>query len=676
MLVGAVHPDNNINKCTFHPLCCSGAVELKEVEDNVDEAMAPVEDTDFSDDERLDDLYDIDEGTEDIKEEFIKEVKRPMSHLPSTTNGHAQPATILSASKERDDFFTARQLRIALFALCDGLRQASRVFSTDTLLIRSWLKEARKRLKQTEQEQKVHGDGGERMVAWVLSMREQQLPITESNLFHKASMLKKKGGFSDSFRISYDWAVSFMLQHRLGVRSIGRATTLARTLPVPLEAKIKSFREFTHKVIQVNKLSESTVAVMDELCLFVDLRLVQDRSRRSEALELTGSLPLVIVYLTVLANGTMLPSLVLANRQLPEKALPEFILLEAGSDTLLVEEALDLWTNKVWLQHVTGPSKSMLVLDRHREHMGDSFLTSISGSGTLPAVIPGGCSFHLQPLEVCVKPVVQRFLLSRWATFTAGNPKELEETSPHRLQANVAQLLVDWVVEGLTHLNKLPQLWKTSFLLTGLLPWQKDEEADVEKKEEEKTTKQKPEDIQSDLFKTLSETLLGAEALEADSSELLELEDKEDTEEEQEQEEGLEDKEKERKEVKEDREEKRKDNREDRKEQDEETKKEGKLEDTEKEGKDTLKGMEDRKETERESKETQKGRKEEVMKLEDDSEEEGRETEENKKEVSKERRETRIVIGEEVGDEWKITVKSRTEGVEADGEEEDRMDES
>ncbi|XP_074510444.1 pogo transposable element with ZNF domain isoform X1 [Sebastes fasciatus] len=648
----------------------SGAIKVKEVEDSVDGAMAPVEDLDFSDNEKLDDLDDVDEESEDIKDDFIKEEKHPSSDLPSTTNDHAQPATLSSASKERDDYLTARKLRIALFALCDGLSQASRVFSTETQLIRSCLEEARKRLKQTDQEQKVDADGGDRMVAWVLSMREQQLLITESNLFHKASTLKKKGGFSDSFRISYDWAVSFMLQHRLGVRSVGRAPTLARTLPLSMEAKIKSFREFTQKVIQVNKLSESTVAAMDELCFFVDLRLVQDKPRRSEALELTGSLPLVTVYLTVLADGTMLPSVVLANRQLAEKALPDFILLESGQESLLVEEALDIWTNKVWLPHVSGPaqlSKSLMILDRHREHMGDSFLSSISGSGTLPAVIPAGCSFRLQPLEICVKPVLQRFLLSRWAKFAAGNPKELEETSPHQLQANVAQLLVDWLVEALTQLNKLPQLWKKSFHLTGLLSGRKEEDQEVEVEKEE-TTSQKPEESQLDLLKTLTEILLGAEALEANSPEQLELEDQEYTQEEQEQGEGQEASE----EQQEDQEGEGKEVKEDRKEIEEEvkeTKEEDKPEDTEQEGKDPIRAVEDRKETDED-------RKEEVKKLEEDSEEEGKETEEDRKEVSKERRETRIVIGEEVGDEWKITVKSRTEGVEADGEEDDRMDES
>lgn len=616
-----------------HLLLCANSGEI-EVDDNVGEEMAPVEEMDFSEDENLDILDENEEETEDTRDDLISEVKHPISHLPSATNSHNNPGPTLSATKERDDFFTARQLRIALFALCDGLRQASRVFSTEMHLIWAWLKDAKKRIKESEQEQKAHTDGEDRMVAWVMSMREQQLPITESSLFHKASALKKKGGFSDSFRISYVWAVNFMLQHRLGVRSIGRAASLARTLPVSLESKVKTFRKFTQKIIKVHKLSENTVAAMDELCLFVDLRLVQDKSRRSEALELTGTLPLVTVYLTILANGTMLPSLVQVNRHLADKTLPEFILLEAGSESLSVEEALDLWVKKIWLQHGSGSTqatKSMLVLDRHREHMGDQFLTSISGSGTLPAVVPGGCSFCLNPLEVCLKPVLQRFLLSRWANFIAGDPKELEETLPTQLHTNVAELLVDWVVEALTQLNKLPQLWIKSFHLTGFLK-------DVEKKDQ--ATNQKPQEIQLDLIESLTEALLGSEILEADWSSPLELEDEEEHEDRERPEEVDKQWNDKRKET-------------------DECEREDKVKDNA--GKDS---------EEKDDEEME----EEVNKKLEDSEEEGKETEPDRKEVNKERRETRIVIGEEVGDEWKI--KSRTEGVEADREDDNRTDDS
>ncbi|KAM9852026.1 pogo transposable element with ZNF domain [Aulostomus maculatus] len=634
----------------------SGEVEVDEVHDNMDQSMAPVEDLDFSDDERFEDQDEVDEETEDIQEESDKDSNCLSSPLPSAANSQL-------ASKDRDDFLTARQLRITLYALCDGLHQASRVFATNAHVIRSWWREARNHFKQTEEEHQVHEYGSERMVAWVLSMREQQLPISESSLFNKASILKKKGGFGDSFRISYDWAVSFMLQHQLGVRSVGKEASLARTLPPSLEAKIKSFKEFTKKVTQVHKLPARGIAAVDELCLFVDLKVFQDKSRRAEALDVTGTLPLVTVYLSALADGTMLPALVLTDRPLAEKILPDFALLEASPQTVSVEEAMDIWTKRIWLPHVSGPPqsrKSMLVLDRHREHMSDPFLTVISGAGTLPVVIPGGCSTHLQPLEICVKPVLQRFLLTRWAKFVTKEWSELEEIPLYRLQTNITKLVIDWVVEALTHLNGLPHIWKKSFNLTGLLPVfnlerdevdkREDDDVEMKKVDEMEKTKddnavekmasmvhkkesnveklpgdkmekiedietpgQNVEEAQLDLLKTLTEILLGSEGL--DSSDLLELEDETDTDEEGQETSAEKQKDKE----------------------------------------------QDRKGTEEERKFAEKDHEKEEDNIEEDSEEEGKEAEEEKNEVSKERRETRIVIGEEVGDEWKITVKNRAE---------------
>lgn len=631
-------------------------MDLSETQDSVDAALAPVEDTDVSDDEEK--LADTEEGVV-LKEEFPKVESCPAS----TALSQAPPPPAAVCLKERDDWLNTRQLRIALVALCEGLQQASRSFSTDTGLIRSWLKQARRCFSQGQQEQTVSGDGGERMVAWVLSMREQQLPITESNLFHKASTLRKKGTFSDSFRISYDWAVGFMLQHRLGTQSIFKEARMARRLPASLEVKVQSFREFTKQVIRVKKLSESWVAAMDELCLFVDLRVVQDQARCSEALELTGSVPLVTVYLAVLANGVMLPSLVMTNRKLAQKRVPEFMMLQDGADSLLVEEVLEVWTNKVWMPHVSRPAppqKSMLVLDRHREHLRDSFLTSISGAGTLPAMVPGGCSFRLQPLEVCLKPVLKFFLLSRWAKLTSGNPKELRASSPQQLQANVAQILVDWLTEALTLMNKLPELWRKSFHLTDLLPRNQQMDGEVDG-----LGKQKPEEVQADLIKTLTESLLGPEALVDSSTEALVLEDEDSTEEEEQEKSREQPKvgpggEGEAKVV------------------------DGRRGETEDMNQDKGSNVDERgnAETEQDRGEDRKGvtAERECVKeqqedrtdgtntpqVTEDSEEEAKAADKDGSELSKERRETRIVIGEDVGDEWKITVKSRTDGADVD----------
>lgn len=263
-----------------------------------------------------------------------------------------------------------------------------------------------------------------------------------------------------------------------------------------------------------------------------------------------------------------------------------------------------------------------------------------------------------------MKPVLQRFLLSRWSEFTARNPMEIKETSPQSLQANVGQVLFDWLVEALTHLNKVPQLWKKSFDLTGLLVGPKEENVELDNR----TTADKRGGIQSELLTMLTEILLGAEASETESPDLLELEDEEDSEKEEQavkeketSEENQEDKKDEEKKEKEDREETGKES-----EQREQMEEEGK--EAKEKGRTEEEMVEDEEEDGKNSEEKQ-----EVKTIEEDSEEEGKETEEDRKEVSKERRETRIVIGEEVGDEWKITVKSRAE---ANGKEGSRKEES
>ncbi|XP_053744091.1 pogo transposable element with ZNF domain [Synchiropus splendidus] len=563
--------------------------------------MAPLEDQDFSDEERSDaeDIADLEDP------DLIKPVKRPVSRSSSTSD------QLLSPSAEFGDSLSPRQLRLLLSALLEGLNRASRLFTTDPQEIRSWLRKARQLMQRSKS---VAFEGEEWLVAWVVDMQEQQLPLSESGFFHKVSALKKIGALAGPVQFSYGWAVNFLLQHHLGRSRLARTFPLGHPLPPSLEDQVKTFRKFVQKVVQVHKLPEPAVAAVDELCLFVDSRLVLDKTLRAQALELSGSSPLVTIYLAVLSDGVMLPTLVLANVEQPEK-LPEFILLQ--SQSLQVEESLDLWTNKVWLRHLSSPtpiSKSMLVLDQHREHSSDGSLTIISSSGTLPAIIPGGCSFCLQPLEVCIKPVLQRFLLTRWAQFVAQESAELEETKPQRLLANVTRLLVDWLVEFLALLQTVPQVGHKSFQVTELLlQEQESEQSDL-------SVARKLE-IQSDLQRTLMELLPEDLELEEDTDS------NEEPESQQETDRLMESQEEEKMDI-------------------------------------TEEGKVDQLILERE---------EVQEKQEDNSEEEEEEVEVRKEtdEANKERRETRIVIGEEVGDEWKITVKSRM-----DGAENEQMDQS
>ncbi|XP_057689858.1 pogo transposable element with ZNF domain [Corythoichthys intestinalis] len=413
----------------------SGVVKREKAQDH----LAPLEDPDFSENEA--------EERAAVKEE-----------APSPPPSAPPPD---DAPEERADFLSAHQLRVALLALCGGAGQASAIFGTEPRLVRSWLKEARRHLRRKGRECPAP-DGEARLAAWVLSQRERQLPVSESVLFHKAAALNKDGAL-DGFRVSYQWAVLFMLRHRLGP---GRAP--APALPPYLSADVRSFKDFARKIVRVHRLPRNAVAAADELCLFVDPLSFRDPERRARALSFAGSTPLVTVCLSALADGSALPALVLSHGG-PDVEAPaaDCAVLAAASPDPSPGEAFKLWTQRVWLPYVSGTlgrGKSMLVLDRHHEHAGELSLGALSASGTLPAVVPEGCSFLLQPLDLAAKPALERFLMARWNKFCAEGDEERDDDD------DAARVLIRWTVRALARIKGLRRLWRTSFEMTGILP--------------------------------------------------------------------------------------------------------------------------------------------------------------------------------------------------------------
>lgn len=67
---------------------------------------------------------------------------------------------------------------------------------------------------------------------------------------------------------------------------------------------------------------------------------------------------------------------------------------------------------QVWRPCVTSPchSGSVLMVDVHRGHLADEFVDSLTAMFTNIVFIPAGCCCRVQPLDVCVTPVLREFL--------------------------------------------------------------------------------------------------------------------------------------------------------------------------------------------------------------------------------------------------------------------------
>ncbi|KAG7469528.1 hypothetical protein MATL_G00129890 [Megalops atlanticus] len=478
------------------PLASSSKWEPGGPNEVLDQEMAPVEDID-TDTEQEEEQGACAAEEQKVRTENAEEA--PCGEEPEVSPADSKPAAdAVGPGKVREETLSVRQLRIVLFALCCGVPQAAEHFSTRTQLIHTWLQEKERQLSR-ERRGGGGGDAVDRLVEWVLAQREQQLPVNEKNLFQKASEIHSHANQSSSFRISYEWAVGFMLQHDLGLQATG---TVSRRLPRSVEESAQTFTEFVHKQIKSQNFSYAVIGAMDELSIFMDLDLLADSATvgKEPAFQLVGTgESLFDIFLAMLADGTLLPTMVFFKGQLPGRlrnGLPDSILLEAKVEGFTEEEEMELWTTQVWKKHMNSQngSKGMLIMDTFRSHMLDKSLATISAISTLPTIVPAGCTCRLQPLEMCVRPVLQRFLQARWTKLAAqggaagANPKDL------------VQLLVAWLAEALACLSGQSGLLQRSFHLANVLSGPESHKYQA--------------NSQRDLVNTLSEIMLGPEIVE------------------------------------------------------------------------------------------------------------------------------------------------------------------
>ncbi|XP_010217793.1 PREDICTED: pogo transposable element with ZNF domain, partial [Tinamus guttatus] len=290
----------------------------------------------------------------------------------------------------------------------------------------------------------------------------QRLPVNEETLFQKATKIGRS--LDGGFKISYEWAVRFMLRHHLSTHA---RRAVAHPLPKGVEESAGCFIEFVQRQIHTQDLPLSMIAAIDEISLFLDVEVLCSDDRKENALQTVGTgEPWCDVVLTILADGSVLPTLVFYRGRVQQPAnVPESIVLEAKESGYSDDEIMELWSSRVWQKHTECQnSKGMLVLDCHRTHLSEEVLALLSAASTLPAVVPAGCSSKIQPLDVCIKRTVKNFLHKKWK-------EQAKEMADSTCDSDILlQLVLCWLAEVLEVIGECPELVQQSFLVASVLP--------------------------------------------------------------------------------------------------------------------------------------------------------------------------------------------------------------
>ncbi|NXT80127.1 POGZ protein, partial [Zapornia atra] len=366
----------------------------------------------------------------------------------------------------RKEQLSVKKLRVVLFALCCNTEQAAEHFRNPPRRIKRWLRRFQafqeENLASLSEGKYLSLEAEEKLAEWVLTQREQQLPVNEETLFQKATKIGRS--LEGGFKISYEWAVRFMLRHNLSTHT---RRAVAHPLPKDVEDSASCFIEFVQRQIHTQDLPLSMIAAIDEISLFLDVEVLSSDDRKENALQTVGTgEPWCDVVLTILADGSVLPALVFYRGHVQQPAnVPESIMLEAKENGYSDDEVMELWASRVWQKHTECQnSKGMLVLDCHRTHLSEEVLSLLSASSTLPAVVPAGCSSKIQPLDVCIKRTVKNFLHKKWK-------EQAKEMADSTCDSDILlQLVLCWLGEVLEVISDSPELVQQSFLVASVLP--------------------------------------------------------------------------------------------------------------------------------------------------------------------------------------------------------------
>jgi hypothetical protein len=100
---------------------------------------------------------------------------------------------------------------------------------------------------------------------------------------------------------------------------------------------------------------------------------------------------------------------VFKRKTLPKEQLPKDIVVYVQEKGWVDKKVLMKWLNDVWFNQPGEllNKKSLLIWDMFHAHLLESVKNNLKQRRTYQAVIPGGCTSILQPLDVCLNKPFQ-----------------------------------------------------------------------------------------------------------------------------------------------------------------------------------------------------------------------------------------------------------------------------
>ena len=385
-------------------------------------------------------------------------------------------ATKLTTTK-RQSYTVSDKLRIIQFAEQNGNRAAEREFGVSESNVRLWRKskenlEKMPRLKRANRGKKAAWPELEvDLLAWITEKRNNGLSILPSLVRLKALELaksKKYGIPEGHFKAGNHWCQRFMKRNGLSLR---QKTTLAQRLPDDYEEKIVRFHRYIIDLRNEHSYPLHLIANMDETPLTFDMppnRTINNVGEKTIKIRTTGNEKnRVTVVLACCGDGSKLKPMVIFKRKtIPKINNKHGVVVSAQEKGWMDSEQMKVWIEKAWRSRLggLGRRKSLLVFDAFEAHVTNPVKASFKRENTDLAVIPGGLTSLLQPLDVSLNKPFKDGVRKKWMQWMADGIHEF--TASGRQKKPSEELICSWISQAW---NEIPaEMITASFLKCGI----------------------------------------------------------------------------------------------------------------------------------------------------------------------------------------------------------------
>ena len=301
-----------------------------------------------------------------------------------------------------------------------------------------------------------------------------------------------------AFKASRGWYEKWKRRHSVSMR---KKTTLAQRLPADLEENIVRFHRFVIAARRRADYPLSRIYNMDETPMRFELpsnRTLEFSGSRTVPVKSCGAEKRSFtVVLAVAADGAKVPPKVIFKGVRTPRGLvvPHPLRVSFHKKGWMDEQGIREWIR----QSLPRAERSLLVWDSFRAHLTDSVKDDLKQRNIDVAVIPGGLTPVVQPLDKCLNKPFKDNVRRKYLAWMTSGPFEF--TPAGKKKAPSRNLVLRWIKEAWAEIPE--EMVVKSFKTCGISNALDGTEDDVVYSEE--TPEVDYEDIEENEFDTDSE---------------------------------------------------------------------------------------------------------------------------------------------------------------------------